>query len=255
MNRTSYNVNKQISKMQRILGVGKTDENSYEGFKKWFENYMAITKPDFICFFNLKESEPIVYTENFDLKFGEGKEETIYEIIKSIHPAQITKIFEVDSEMIQIIQDNEVVPQESIIELRFTASLIDKNPRSLLRSSSFLAVNDNNKPYLGMLTITDVTEMQGVSENVSFKLRWTKGVDPALDENLKNLESDMNRILAPDIELTKREREILTLISKGKTSKTIGKELQISAATVNTHRQNIIKKYKVDNTTSLLNLI
>ncbi len=44
------------------------------------------------------------------------------------------------------------------------------------------------------------------------------------------------------VDLTKREREILKLISDGKTSKDISQLLSISFHTVNTHRQKIIEK-------------
>ena len=97
--------------------------------------------------------------------------------------------------------------------------------------------------------------MHGVSECVSFNIRWRKGVDLDLDKRLVHIENEMDKILCPKIKLTKREREILTLISKGNTSETIAKELAISITTVNTHRQNLIKKFNVKNTAALINKI
>ena len=47
--------------------------------------------------------------------------------------------------------------------------------------------------------------------------------------------------------LSKREKEILQLISKGALSKEIADRLHISIHTVNTHRQNILQKLSVDN--------
>lgn len=49
-------------------------------------------------------------------------------------------------------------------------------------------------------------------------------------------------------QLTRREKEILLLISDGFTSKLIAERLNISIHTVNTHRQNIIEKLAVSNT-------
>lgn len=49
-------------------------------------------------------------------------------------------------------------------------------------------------------------------------------------------------------QLTRREKEILLLISDGHISKQIANRLNISTHTVNTHRQNIIEKMKVSNT-------
>lgn len=48
--------------------------------------------------------------------------------------------------------------------------------------------------------------------------------------------------------LSRREREILRQISRGKPSKQIAAELNISINTVNNHRQNIIRKLNCKNT-------
>jgi len=48
-------------------------------------------------------------------------------------------------------------------------------------------------------------------------------------------------------QITKREKEILHLLSKGLASKQIAEELFISINTVNNHRKNILKKLKVNN--------
>lgn len=47
--------------------------------------------------------------------------------------------------------------------------------------------------------------------------------------------------------LTKREKEILSLIDKGKMSKDIADMLSISIYTINRHRQNILEKLRVKN--------
>ncbi len=47
----------------------------------------------------------------------------------------------------------------------------------------------------------------------------------------------------PDIQITKREREILELISAGNSTKEIAKTLGISPKTVEFHRANLLKKY------------
>ncbi len=54
------------------------------------------------------------------------------------------------------------------------------------------------------------------------------------------------------ISLSKREQEILKLISKGYTSQTIGDELYISKHTVETHRKNILRKLEFNSSTELV---
>jgi DNA-binding CsgD family transcriptional regulator len=52
--------------------------------------------------------------------------------------------------------------------------------------------------------------------------------------------------------LTSREREILTLIAAGKTSKEIAVALQVSAATIGSHRKNICRKLEIHSTAALI---
>jgi DNA-binding NarL/FixJ family response regulator len=66
----------------------------------------------------------------------------------------------------------------------------------------------------------------------------------AIDEN-KNA-------LTPVI--TRREKEVLMLIAKGLTNKEIADKLFISTTTVDTHRKNLLAKFQVKNTASLISL-
>lgn len=54
--------------------------------------------------------------------------------------------------------------------------------------------------------------------------------------------------------LTKREKEILKMIADGKTSVDIGEKLFISAATVETHRRNLMQKLEVKNVAMLIKI-
>ena len=55
-----------------------------------------------------------------------------------------------------------------------------------------------------------------------------------------------------DIPLTKREKEILELITEGLSNKEIADQLCISLRTVETHRFNIVQKLDVKNTAALI---
>lgn len=52
--------------------------------------------------------------------------------------------------------------------------------------------------------------------------------------------------------LTKREKQILQLIARGRTSMAISQELNISKLTVDTHRKNIHKKLHIDTNAGLI---
>ncbi|MDR8392089.1 response regulator transcription factor [Aliifodinibius sp. S!AR15-10] len=55
-----------------------------------------------------------------------------------------------------------------------------------------------------------------------------------------------------DLNITKREREILSLIVDGYTSQEIAKKLYISPRTVDTHRFNVMQKLDIKNTAGLV---
>ncbi|KQS33179.1 response regulator transcription factor [Dyadobacter sp. Leaf189] len=54
--------------------------------------------------------------------------------------------------------------------------------------------------------------------------------------------------------LTRREKEVLLLIAEGLTNPQIAEQLFVSVTTVNTHRQNLLMKFEVSNTASLIKL-
>ena len=61
-------------------------------------------------------------------------------------------------------------------------------------------------------------------------------IDPRLDHKI-----EPNR-LSPAPQLSKREREVLTLMAEGLTAETVGGRLGISVETVRTHTRNAIRK-------------
>ncbi len=54
--------------------------------------------------------------------------------------------------------------------------------------------------------------------------------------------------------ISEREKELLMLISKGKSSKEVANQLFISPETVQKHRKNLIKRFRVRDTTALIHL-
>ncbi len=82
---------------------------------------------------------------------------------------------------------------------------------------------------------------------LSKKVRLSK---PILDDD------DVDQVLVDGFQkrlcLSKREQEILRLISRGFTSATIGNTLFISRYTVETHRKNILRKLNFNSSTELV---
>jgi DNA-binding CsgD family transcriptional regulator len=54
--------------------------------------------------------------------------------------------------------------------------------------------------------------------------------------------------------LTRREKEVLELIADGLTNQEIADKLFLDVTTINSHRKNMLTKYKVKNTAALVKL-
>jgi DNA-binding NarL/FixJ family response regulator len=67
--------------------------------------------------------------------------------------------------------------------------------------------------------------------------------------SIKNL---INTPKEQTIILSKREIEVLKLISEGNTNQQIAEKLCLSPLTIDSHRKNMILKFKVQNTASLI---
>lgn len=69
-----------------------------------------------------------------------------------------------------------------------------------------------------------------------------------------SLVSENNLIVIDKTNLTSREIEIISLISKGKTSKEIAAQLFLSQYTIETHRKNCMRKLGVNSIINLINV-
>lgn len=87
-----------------------------------------------------------------------------------------------------------------------------------------------------------------------------EGIEKALIGDLalsKEVQEIMLRTSVTDFELprlTKREKQILQAIAKGNTSAEIAEQLFISVITVETHRRNLLQKFKAKNMMELVKI-
>lgn len=86
-----------------------------------------------------------------------------------------------------------------------------------------------------------------------------KSIQQVLDGDIV-LSDEVKKILATAASqqlpsLTKREKQILQLAARGKTTAVIAKELFLSKLTVDTYRKNLLQKFEVNNITELLLLL
>lgn len=86
--------------------------------------------------------------------------------------------------------------------------------------------------------------IHSIREVISGQLTFCREVDSILREPTNSVGSEISK-------LTNRERQILKMVSEGKTSNVIAQELNLSSLTVDTHRKNILNKCKAKNVAEL----
>jgi DNA-binding NarL/FixJ family response regulator len=97
----------------------------------------------------------------------------------------------------------------------------------------------------------------------SGKIEIFKAIESVINGNKFFSDEVLQSALAPEpvqdkgalSELTEREKEIIVLIAKGKTNKEIGGDLFISLRTVETHRNNLMRKLELKGTASLIRFV
>jgi len=80
----------------------------------------------------------------------------------------------------------------------------------------------------------------------------SRSVSQILADNYINKEYNNKTTGGFKIEITKREKEIIQLISEGLSNKEIAQKLLVSISTVDAHRYNILKKLEVKNTAEMI---
>jgi DNA-binding NarL/FixJ family response regulator len=117
---------------------------------------------------------------------------------------------------------------------------------SMHDEGNYIAKCAKKGAYSYLLKNTDQDELIKVIRIVN---EGKKYFSPKISEKMINYMSDQT--ISENI-LSKKEQEVLELISKGLTTKEIALRLFVSSRTIETHRSNIIKKLEVKNTAELI---
>lgn len=127
--------------------------------------------------------------------------------------------------------------------------MIGKNGlvRRICQESIVLKSNNQGHITYFLAYISDITHFKKTGKQ---HIYLTGGADNRFFEinNASNISSELTL-------LTKREQEITKLLGEGFVSDQIAEKLFISVNTVNTHRQNMLKKIGVEDTVELINMV
>lgn len=135
---------------------------------------------------------------------------------------------------------------EVLRKMKSIAPLIKPIIISMHDEGNYIAKCAKSGAYSYVLKNTDQEELIKVLRIVK---QGKKYFSPEISEKMIDYMSES--VVSEDI-LSKKETEVLELISKGLTTKKIAEMLFVSTRTIETHRANILKKLEVKNTAELI---
>jgi DNA-binding CsgD family transcriptional regulator/PAS domain-containing protein len=198
-----------------------------------------------ISIFDLNKKDHVLISDNYATLFGYDLEIASREgwsyFDKDYHPDDLRDLLEAG---IYFIQMGFSLRDETVRDYKMIYDYRRKNKHGdyvrVIEQQNVLELDNRNQVWLA-LSVLDISPLSDVS--TPFRCR------------LVNSKTGELFHFPPVIEkppLSNREVEILSLISKGLISKQIADKLYISVNTVNTHRQRIIEKLNVANTTQAI---
>lgn len=216
------------------------------------KEFVDWVKPDFFLVGGPNVPGLVSYEENIRLDFA-GKHPDSRTLLNCIIDEQVDALQEIDGLTLKYAMTHPMAPREFIFSLQFNVAFEPNDIRTIERKVIVLNVNEHNSPDLAILSLTDITKLNP-EQKIGFEVRTNCHVDREGEAAwVLELSDKVEQIINPKkLTLTSRELEILKEIEKGMSSSIIAEKLFISKATVDTHRQNMIKKFAVPNTTSLL---
>lgn len=163
--------------------------------------------------------------------------EMIFDII---HPDDLKQVYKKEEAAVNFIL-NEIAPQDILsYKVIYTLRLRDKQGhyRTILQQSQALSISEDGKAQHVLGIHTDVSYL---NLPVDHRVTFLSNSKPSFHAEI----SDPHRLIplnAATKIFTRRETEIIKLISKGKTVPEIAQILNVSPHTIHSHRKNILNK-------------
>lgn len=190
-----------------------------------------------------------VYNGISDVLGIKPKEFTVNKLFEIMHP-----------------DDLEFMHKKEALATNFLLNTISTEKLSEYKVMYLMRLKDNSGSYKTILHQTKVvnTSLDGKAQQVLGIHTDVTYLNIPYDNNVSFIShkhpsfhyktSDLGYVLAKDFKnnYTKREIEIIKLLSKGEKAESIANKLHISLLTVNTHKRNILKKSNCKNAKQLI---
>jgi len=230
----------------------RPEVNSEESIWKSFLTSNPIIKflrPDFYLIFRYTDSFKILHQENINLDLG-GQPVTLDQIHTMMAPADLEHFHHTDEIMSCLVRERKLQPWDFIFKVCGNVSCPNASLKRLMRTTILIHSNHNGQASIGFMCFHDVSDMVSSIKPNGFEI----SCEPELSFLSVEIEQRLKKYQGNIVRATRREVEIIECMRKGMSSKEIASSLFISVATVDTHRQNMLRKWEVPNTAALIQL-
>lgn len=240
---------KNLENLHEVWSVSKPKKFSVHNKIKFDEltNSIMNSGPFYyyiIDFFDMSLSN--VSDSIYDIHDFEGRKATFDDVLKAMHPDDVDFVVKAEAFLTKFFSNT--INREKLLTYKisycFRSKLID-GKFGLFNHQALMLTMDDNGGYGKSLNIHTHIDHLSTHNTYKISLIGLNGepsfMNISLDDNGKN-----------KIEFSKREIDIIRLISDGKSNDQIGHQLSISPLTVKKHRSNILEKADCTNTAQLI---
>lgn len=170
------------------------------------------------------------------------QELTLEKLYNLIHPDDYTLSLMATQKMYKFFVNNysDIIPMHCVMSLNFRIKTKRGDYIRMLSNNCLYKKGYNSSNFKTLSYNTDITHSDSLS-NKRIGYKKYESINSAIAENNNK-----------NIEFSSREKELLGLLASGKSSFEIGKILNISKHTVDTHRRRMLAKANFGNTTELI---
>jgi len=232
--------NPQLPRIERL-----PDEYIWQTFMA-SHKILHLFRPDYFMIYKFSNST-VLYQQNINLDLG-SNDVTADRILDFLAPNDLDHFRCMDRIMCQMTMERQLEPLDYIFKICGNVECPNPELKRIMRTSFLIHCSTTGKPELGFFCIHDVTSMVSSIKPNNYDITFDPGHDHLKDEIAARLKACKPK----QLDITNRERDILYYVEKGLSSKEIASSLFISKATVDTHRQNMLRKWDLPNTAALL---
>ncbi len=172
---------------------------------------------------------------------------TLEFIINLIHPDDLNNFMNFENQTVNFFRN---LPPEKVLKYKtrydFRVKKADGSYIRLLHQSMAIQCSEDGGVHKTFVVHTDITELKKDNKS-SLSFIGLEG-----EPSYINVSVDTVFKFTKDV-FTPREKEVLLLLCNGKNSLQISEQLFISKFTVDKHRNNMLQKFNVNNTSELIN--